>query len=123
VHGDDFGATVYIGERDHDCHLIELYEPIRSYAGRFRRLPMAGAESLSQESRLAARKKSMKARRRADICWTCWSQSGRNVAALKKQGRSRDETAEAKPTAAFDAKWGNFVIDHGFFTRMVYEGV
>ena len=30
-----------------------------------------------------------------------------NVAALKKQGRSRDETVAAKPTAAFDAKWGN----------------
>jgi glyoxylase-like metal-dependent hydrolase (beta-lactamase superfamily II) len=46
-----------------------------------------------------------------------------NVAALKKQGRSRDETMAAKPTAAFDAKWGNSVIDPGFFTRMVYEGV
>ena len=46
-----------------------------------------------------------------------------NVAALKKQGRSRDETVAAKPTAAFDAKWGQFVIDPGFFTRLVYEGV
>jgi glyoxylase-like metal-dependent hydrolase (beta-lactamase superfamily II) len=46
-----------------------------------------------------------------------------NVAALKKQGRSRDETVAAKPTAAFDAKFGNFVIDPGFFTRLVYEGV
>jgi glyoxylase-like metal-dependent hydrolase (beta-lactamase superfamily II) len=46
-----------------------------------------------------------------------------NVAALKKQGRSRDETLAAKPTAAFDAKCGNFVIDPGFFTRLVYEGV
>jgi glyoxylase-like metal-dependent hydrolase (beta-lactamase superfamily II) len=46
-----------------------------------------------------------------------------NVAALKKQGRSRDETVAVKPTAAFDAKWGNFVIDPGFFTRLVYEGV
>jgi len=46
-----------------------------------------------------------------------------SVAALKKQGRSRDETVGAKPTAAFDAKWGNFVIDPGFFTRLVYEGV
>jgi glyoxylase-like metal-dependent hydrolase (beta-lactamase superfamily II) len=45
-----------------------------------------------------------------------------NVAALKKQGRSRDEAVAAKPTAAFDAKWGNFVIDPGFFTRLVYEG-
>jgi glyoxylase-like metal-dependent hydrolase (beta-lactamase superfamily II) len=46
-----------------------------------------------------------------------------NVATLKKQGRSRDETVAAKPTAAFDAKFGQFVIDPGFFTRLVYEGV
>jgi glyoxylase-like metal-dependent hydrolase (beta-lactamase superfamily II) len=46
-----------------------------------------------------------------------------NVATLKQQGRSRDETVAAKPTAAFDAKWGNFVIDPDFFTRLVYEGV
>ena len=46
-----------------------------------------------------------------------------NVAKLKKQGRSRDETVAAKPTAAFDAKWGQLVIDPGFFTRLVYEGV
>ncbi len=45
------------------------------------------------------------------------------VAALKQQGRSRDDTVAAKPTAAFDAKFGNFVIDPGFFTRLVYEGV
>ena len=38
-----------------------------------------------------------------------------NVAALKKQGRSKDEAVAAKPTAAFDAKFGNFVIDPGFF--------
>ena len=46
-----------------------------------------------------------------------------NVAALKRQGRSRDETVAAKPSAAFDAKFGNWVIDAGFFTRLVYEGV
>jgi glyoxylase-like metal-dependent hydrolase (beta-lactamase superfamily II) len=46
-----------------------------------------------------------------------------NVAALKRQGRSRDETVAAKPTAVFDAKFGNFVIDPGFFTRLVFEGV
>jgi len=45
------------------------------------------------------------------------------VAALKRQGRSRDQTVAAKPTAVFDAKFGNFVIDPGFFTRLVYEGV
>jgi glyoxylase-like metal-dependent hydrolase (beta-lactamase superfamily II) len=46
-----------------------------------------------------------------------------SVAKLKQQGRSQDETVAAKPTAAFDAKWGQFVIDPGFFTRLVYEGV
>jgi len=46
-----------------------------------------------------------------------------NVAKLKKDGKSRDEAVAAKPTAAFDAKWGQFVIDPGFFTRLVYEGV
>jgi glyoxylase-like metal-dependent hydrolase (beta-lactamase superfamily II) len=45
------------------------------------------------------------------------------VAALKKQGRSPAETVAAKPTAAFDAVYGNYVIDPGFFTRLVYEGV
>ena len=46
-----------------------------------------------------------------------------SVSALKKNGRSRDDTVAAKPTAAFDAKWGNFVIDPGFFTRLVYQSV
>jgi len=46
-----------------------------------------------------------------------------NVAKLKQQGRSLDETIAAKPTAAFDAKWGQFVITPAFFTRMVYHGV
>ena len=46
-----------------------------------------------------------------------------NVATLKKEGRLRDEIVAAKPTAAFDAKFGNYVIDGGFFTRLVYEGV
>jgi glyoxylase-like metal-dependent hydrolase (beta-lactamase superfamily II) len=45
------------------------------------------------------------------------------VAALKRQGRSRDEVVAAKPTAAFDAVYGQFVIGPGFFTRLVYEGV
>jgi glyoxylase-like metal-dependent hydrolase (beta-lactamase superfamily II) len=46
-----------------------------------------------------------------------------NVAKLKKAGKTRDETVAAKPTEAFDAKWGQFVIDPGFFTRLIYEGV
>ena len=46
-----------------------------------------------------------------------------NVATLKREGRSLDETIAAKPTAAFDAKWGQFVISPALFTRLVYEGV
>jgi glyoxylase-like metal-dependent hydrolase (beta-lactamase superfamily II) len=46
-----------------------------------------------------------------------------NVATLKKAGRTLQETVAAKPTAAYDAKWGQFVIDPTFFTKLVYEGV
>jgi glyoxylase-like metal-dependent hydrolase (beta-lactamase superfamily II) len=46
-----------------------------------------------------------------------------NVAKLKQQGRSLDETIAVKPTAMFDAKWGQFVITPAFFTRLVYQGV
>ena len=46
-----------------------------------------------------------------------------NVAALKKQGKSLDQIIAAKPTAAFDAKFGGFVIDPAFFTRLVYAGL
>lgn len=46
-----------------------------------------------------------------------------NVARLKKQGKSLAEVIAARPTAAYDAKWGGFVIDPEFFTRLVYAGV
>ncbi len=46
-----------------------------------------------------------------------------NVAKLKQQGRSLDDTIAAKPTAAFDAKWGQFVIDPALFARLVFKGV
>jgi hypothetical protein len=45
------------------------------------------------------------------------------VAALKKQGRSLNETIAAKPTAAYDAKWGQFLITPAMFTGLVYQGV
>jgi glyoxylase-like metal-dependent hydrolase (beta-lactamase superfamily II) len=45
------------------------------------------------------------------------------VSALKKQGRALQEAIEAKPTAYYDAKWGGFVINGDFFTKLVYEGV
>jgi hypothetical protein len=43
-----------------------------------------------------------------------------NVGALKREGRSLDETIAAKPTAAFDAKWAQFVTTSAFFTRLVH---
>jgi len=46
-----------------------------------------------------------------------------NVGKLKQQGRSLSDTIAAKPTANFDAKWGQFVITPDFFTRLVYQGV
>jgi glyoxylase-like metal-dependent hydrolase (beta-lactamase superfamily II) len=46
-----------------------------------------------------------------------------NVATLKKQGKSASETVAAKPTAAFDAKYGHFLITPAFFTTLVYAGV
>jgi glyoxylase-like metal-dependent hydrolase (beta-lactamase superfamily II) len=45
------------------------------------------------------------------------------VSSLKKQGKSLDEVVAAKPTADYDAKWGSFVVDGNFFTRLVYAGV
>jgi glyoxylase-like metal-dependent hydrolase (beta-lactamase superfamily II) len=45
------------------------------------------------------------------------------VARLKKQGKSLNQVIATKPTAAYDAKWGRFVIDPAFFTRLVYTGV
>ncbi len=46
-----------------------------------------------------------------------------NVAALKKQGKSLNEIIISRPTAAYDAKWGKFVIGPELFTKLVYEGV
>jgi glyoxylase-like metal-dependent hydrolase (beta-lactamase superfamily II) len=45
------------------------------------------------------------------------------VSALKKQGRSLDEIIAAKPTAAYDAKWGQFAVKPPGFTKLVYMGV
>jgi glyoxylase-like metal-dependent hydrolase (beta-lactamase superfamily II) len=46
-----------------------------------------------------------------------------NVANQKRQGKSAEQTVAAKPTAAYDAKWGHFVIDPAFFTRLVYKSL
>ena len=45
------------------------------------------------------------------------------VSELKKQGKTLDEVVTAAPTAAYDAKWGGFVIDAKTFTTLVYAGV
>ncbi len=45
------------------------------------------------------------------------------VAVLKRRGMSLEAIIAARPTAAHDAKWGQFVIDPALFTRLVYEGV
>jgi glyoxylase-like metal-dependent hydrolase (beta-lactamase superfamily II) len=46
-----------------------------------------------------------------------------SIAELKNQGRSLDEIVAANPTAAYDARWGQFVITPALFTRLVYQGV
>jgi glyoxylase-like metal-dependent hydrolase (beta-lactamase superfamily II) len=45
------------------------------------------------------------------------------VAGLKAEGRSLEEIVAARPTAAFDEVWGQFVITPALFTRLVHEGV
>ena len=45
------------------------------------------------------------------------------VATLKKQGMTLPEVWVTKPTTGYDDKWGKFVIDSYFFTRLVYKGV
>jgi glyoxylase-like metal-dependent hydrolase (beta-lactamase superfamily II) len=44
------------------------------------------------------------------------------ISAMKKQGMSLSEVIAAKPTAAFDPKWGNLVPPN-LFTRLVYIGL
>jgi glyoxylase-like metal-dependent hydrolase (beta-lactamase superfamily II) len=45
------------------------------------------------------------------------------VAALKGKGKSLNEIVAAKPTAAYDAKWGTGFVNGEFFTKLVYKGV
>ncbi len=45
------------------------------------------------------------------------------VADLKAKGLTADQVVAAKPTAAYDAKWGHSVISGALFTRLVYRGV
>jgi hypothetical protein len=41
----------------------------------------------------------------------------------KQQGKSLPETIAAKPTAAYDAKWDQFLMTPAIFTELVYSGV
>jgi glyoxylase-like metal-dependent hydrolase (beta-lactamase superfamily II) len=45
------------------------------------------------------------------------------VAALKGEGKSLNEIVAAKPTAAYDAKWGRGFVNGEFFTKLVYKGL
>jgi glyoxylase-like metal-dependent hydrolase (beta-lactamase superfamily II) len=44
------------------------------------------------------------------------------VAALKKAGKSLEETIATKPTAAYDSKWAHKFIPGDVFTKYVYQG-
>lgn len=45
------------------------------------------------------------------------------VAGLKRQHKSLEAIIASKPTAAYDAKWGTFVITPEHFVKLVYSGV
>lgn len=47
----------------------------------------------------------------------------RRVATLKAGGRSLPEVIAAKPTAAYDARWGKSVVTPSMFTALVFRGV
>ncbi len=44
------------------------------------------------------------------------------VAALKKEGKSVEETIAAKPTASYDSKWAGTFVNGEMFTKLVYAG-
>jgi len=45
------------------------------------------------------------------------------ISTLKKEGKSLEEILAAKPTAAYDAKWGRLFLNGDFFTKLVYKGL
>src|SRR5215831_7847516 len=45
------------------------------------------------------------------------------VAALKRQGKSLAEVVAAKPSARYDAEWGNLFMTPSAFLALVYQGV
>lgn len=46
-----------------------------------------------------------------------------HVVALKRKGKSLNEIVAAKPTAAYDARWGAGFVNGEFFTKLVYKGL
>jgi len=46
-----------------------------------------------------------------------------HVAQLKQQGKSLEEIQASTPTAAYDGKYGGFVINGPFFVKLVYDGL
>jgi len=47
----------------------------------------------------------------------------RKISSRKKAGATMAEVVASKPTKAYDAKWGTFVIKGDFFTNIIYRGV
>ena len=45
------------------------------------------------------------------------------VAVLKKQGKPLVEVVAAKPSARYDAEWGNLFMSPSAFIALVYQGV
>ena len=45
------------------------------------------------------------------------------IATLKKEGKTLNEVLAEKPTAAYDEKWGRFVVDGNTFVYLVYKGL
>jgi glyoxylase-like metal-dependent hydrolase (beta-lactamase superfamily II) len=45
------------------------------------------------------------------------------IRSMKNQGMGLQEIIAARPTKAYDEKWGKFVIGPDFYTRLVYKGI
>jgi glyoxylase-like metal-dependent hydrolase (beta-lactamase superfamily II) len=45
------------------------------------------------------------------------------IGRLKNRGLPLQEVIKARPTSAYDAQWGSFVVSPQLFTHLIYEGV
>ena len=45
------------------------------------------------------------------------------ISELKRQGRTLEQVIAAKPTAAYDAKWGRSIVAPDMFTALVYKSL